>query len=77
MHFNIYVNNQLGHHLTEYAEKKGITRNKLIHQVLTKFIQNEKQDWSEVILQFKGIPDFPVFEESRLELLPPKEDPFA
>ena len=77
MHFNIYVNRQLGQQLTEYAGHQGITRNKLIHEVLERYVQEERSIWPSVILEFKGVSDFPAFESSRAELLPLREDPFA
>ena len=77
MHFNIYVNRQLGNQLTEYATNQGVTRNRLIHEVLERFIQEERQIWPNIILNFQGVPDFPAFEASRSELLPAKEDPLA
>ncbi|MCX7122234.1 MAG: hypothetical protein NTV32_00885 [Gammaproteobacteria bacterium] len=77
MHFNIYVNRQLGQQLSEYAGHQGITRNKLIHEVLERYVQETRSIWPSVILQFKGVPDFPAFELSRPELLPSREDPLA
>lgn len=77
MHFNIYIDNQLGHQLTRYAEKQGVTRNSLIREALERFIKKETQGWPKEVLAFQGIPDFPAFEETRNELLIAREDPFA
>jgi hypothetical protein len=77
MHFNIYVNKPLGNALTLYASKQGMTRNRLIHEVLEQFMQQTQSLWPESILKFTGVPDFPAFEASRGELLAPHEDPLA
>lgn len=77
MHFNIYVDNQLAHRLTEYAEKQGVTRNALIREALERFITKETQGWPSEILEFKGIPDFPNFEAARSEFSNIDQDMFA
>ena len=77
MHFNVYVDDQLGHQLTETATAQGVTRNRLIRIVLKQYIDQHNQDWPQSILDFKGDPDFPAFETSRSEFLPEREDPFA
>ncbi|KJH70569.1 hypothetical protein [Aliterella atlantica] len=48
----------------------------LILQALRRVIQTPSvfsSQWSEVILSYEGIPDFPAFESYRDELLPPCE----
>ena len=39
-------------------------------------IHKDKQIWPDLIRQFKGVRDFPAFELTRNELLPPKKNPF-
>lgn len=77
MNFNIYLGEELGHRITSYAEKQGVSRNSLIRQAITEFIQDKHQCWPDNILEFQGVHDFPAFESNRHELLAPKEDPFA
>ncbi|GAB4216067.1 MAG: hypothetical protein OHK0012_17580 [Synechococcales cyanobacterium] len=48
----------------------------LILQALRQIIQtppDSDSQWSESILSYEGIPDFPPFESYRGELLPPPE----
>ncbi len=77
MNFNLYLSDQIGKQLNVYAEKQGITRNRLIREAIDLFIQKMERTWPEEILNFKGIPDFPAFELDRREFISPKEDPLA
>lgn len=77
MHFNIYINDQLGAQLSAYAEKQGVTRNKVIRQALEMYMTYALKKWPDEVANFKGIPDFPAFEDSRHELKVAHEDPFA
>jgi hypothetical protein len=76
MHFNIYIDDQLGAQLSIYTKKNGITRNKLIREAIEKYMANTTKMWPDEIINFKGIKDFPAFEESRKELKTNREDPF-
>lgn len=77
MHFNIYVGPSLGERLTECAAARRITRNRLIRDILERFVAEDKQTWPQQILDFEGVPDFPAFESHRAELLSVSEDPLA
>ncbi len=62
--------------LIHQATQSNIPLPTLILQALRREIQTSKMEanqWSEVILSYEGIPDFPAFESYRDELLPPGE----
>lgn len=62
--------------LLRQAAQSNIPLQTLILQALRRVIQTPSvfsSQWSEVILSYKGIPDFPAFESYRDELLPPCE----
>jgi predicted transcriptional regulator len=77
MNFNIYIDDQLGNELSIYAQKLGVTRNKVIREALTSYMANTSKQWPDEVAKFKGLKDFPAFEESRHELKANNEDPFA
>lgn len=58
------------------AAQSNVPLQTLILQSLRQMIQSSAistSQWSEVILSYEGIPDFPAFESYRDELLPPRE----
>ena len=58
------------------AAQSNVPLQTLILQSLRQMIQSSAistSQWSEVILSYEGIPDFPAFESYRDELLPPHE----
>ncbi len=62
--------------LIHQAAKSNVPLQTLILQFLRRMIQSPPiatSQWSEVILSYKGIPDFTAFESYRDELLPPPE----
>lgn len=62
--------------LIRQATQSNIPLQTLILQALRQMIQTppiSTSQWSEVILSYEGIPDFPAFESYRDELLPPGE----
>jgi hypothetical protein len=81
MHFNIYLDDELGRQMMLRAKQAGKSRHALIHQILTEWLQQPSSSppspWPKEILTFTGVPDFEGFESYRAELLPPSEDPFA
>lgn len=77
MHFNIYVDDQVGAQLNKLAKKSGKTRNSLIREAIEEWItQQINPKWSDIVLDFNGLKDFPAFETYRKDLNEPKEDPF-
>ena len=62
--------------LIRQAAQSNVPLHTLILQVLRQIIQTPAIptcQWSEVILSYEGIHDFPAFESYRNELLPPPE----
>ena len=62
--------------LLRQAAQSNVPLQILIVQVLRQMIQPPSvstSQWSEAILSYEGIPDFPAFESYRDELLPPRE----
>jgi hypothetical protein len=62
--------------LIHQAAQSNIPLQTLILQALRRVLQKppiSTSQWSEVILSYEGIPDFPAFESYRDELLPPRE----
>ena len=78
MHFNIYIDDQIGAQLNTAAQKSGKTRNALIREAITAWLnKSEKPKWPEEILAFNGVKDTIIFESYRKKIKSPKEDPFA
>lgn len=79
MHFNIYVDDEIGQQLKFLAEKKGETRNALIRRVLREWVQKKNSDsqWPALVRDFQGIAEIPPFEAARHALQPPAADPLA
>lgn len=62
--------------LIRQAAQSNVPLQTLILQALRQMMQPppiSTSQWSEVILSYEGIPDFPAFESYRNELLPPLE----
>lgn len=78
MHFNIYIDDQLGTQLTKIAKKTGKTRNSLVREAVQDWVKKHiKPGWPAAVLDFKGITDFTPFEEYRKDFSSDSEDPFA
>ncbi len=78
MHFNIYLDDETGKRLNALAEKAGESRNALIRRAVTTLLESqERPKWPKIVQEFRGMPDFPAFEENRNELLAPSADPLA
>jgi hypothetical protein len=62
--------------LIRQAAQSDVPLQTLILQALRRIIQTPSvstSQWSEAILSYEGIPDFPALESYRNELLPPHE----
>lgn len=78
MNFNIYLDNETGQQLSLAAEQAGETRNAMIRKAVSEWLSRHTQPkWPEVVLDFKGMADMPIFEASRDRLKPPATDPLA
>jgi len=62
--------------LIRQAAQSNVPLQTLILQALRRMIQTppiSTSQWSDIILSYEGIPDFPAFESYRNELLLPRE----
>lgn len=76
MNFNIYLDDETGQHLNRVAKKVGKSRNTLVRQAVSEWLQRQgKPQWPEELLAFQGLADMPPFEASRDSLKPPVSDP--
>lgn len=78
MHFNVYIDDQIGIELNKVTKKSGKKRNAIIREALAEWLQHHvKKEWPTEILTFTGIKDTIEFESYRKLLDVPKEDPLA
>jgi predicted transcriptional regulator len=78
MNFNVYLDDETGQKLAHVAEQSGETRNALIRQAVSEWLNRHgKPQWPDEVLAFKGMADMPLFEASRSSLTPPPADPLA
>lgn len=76
MNFNIYLDDETGQQLNHVAEQAGETRNALIRQAVSEWLNRHgKPNWPDEVLAFTGMADMPLFESSRDRLKPPAADP--
>lgn len=76
MQITINLPPDLEQDLIRQAAQSNIPLQTLILQALRRIIQTPPisiSQWSEAILSYEGIPDFPTFESHRDELLLPRE----
>ncbi|MGA7931955.1 MAG: hypothetical protein WCA35_00095 [Kovacikia sp.] len=76
MQITINLPPDLEQDLIRQAAQSNVPLQTFILQALrqmTQIPQVSTSRWSEVILSYEGIPDFPPFESYRDELLPPPE----
>jgi hypothetical protein len=62
--------------LIRQANQSNVPLQTLILQALRQLTQaapSTASQWSNTVLSYSGIPDFPAFESYRDELLPPRE----
>lgn len=76
MQITIDLPQDLEQDLIRQATRSNVPLQTLILRALRQTIQTTPgaiSQWSEVILSYEGIPDFPAFESYRDELLSPHE----
>ncbi|MES2614250.1 MAG: ribbon-helix-helix domain-containing protein [Bdellovibrionota bacterium] len=78
MNVNVYLEDSLGHNLDNISKEIGKSRNFIIREAIKEWLENHSQTnhWPELILNFKGVPDFPAFESYRNELIDPHDEAF-
>jgi len=78
MHFNVYIDDQTGRQLTDFAQQSGQTRNALIRIAVQDWLARRNQpQWPDVVMNFTSMDDMPPFEAGRDKLKPPLNDPLA
>lgn len=78
MHFNVYIDDQIGLELKKFTKKSGKKRNAIIREALAEWLHHHvNKEWPPEFFAFTGISDAIPFEAYRKQLTPPKEDPFA
>lgn len=76
MQITIDLPQDLEQNLIRQAAQSNIPLQTLIIQALRQLTQasgSPASQWSDTVLSFSGIPDFPTFESYREELLPPRD----
>ena len=76
MQITIDLPPDLEHDLMRQADETKVPLSELILQALRQGIQTVplvNSQWPDLVLSYEGMPDFPAFESSREELLPPSE----
>jgi predicted transcriptional regulator len=70
MNLNIYIEDQLAEKLSQYAEKSKRKKNAIIREAIKNWLQlHVKKKWSNEIVKFNGIEDFPNVKELRKGLI--------
>lgn len=78
MHFNIYLDEETGKRLMRATQASHQSRNALIREAINFWLEtHDKKHWPDEVLDFQGVPGFPVFESTRQELKPIQDDPLA
>jgi hypothetical protein len=74
MQITIDLPQDLEQDLLRQAAQFNVPLQTLIIQALRQLTQPAPvSQWSDAVLSYQGIPDFPAFESYRDELLPPQE----
>ncbi|NJN74803.1 MAG: hypothetical protein HC799_19470 [Limnothrix sp. RL_2_0] len=76
MQITIDLPQDLEQDLLRQAAQSNVPLQTLIVQALRQLTQPVSvlvSQWSDAVLSYQGIPDFPAFESYRDELLPPQE----
>ncbi|MCY7273302.1 MAG: hypothetical protein LH702_06040 [Phormidesmis sp. CAN_BIN44] len=76
MQITIELPPDLEQHLVRQAAQSNVPLQTLILQALRQLTQTTPDavsQWSNTVLSYEGIPDFPAFESYRDELLPSRE----
>jgi len=77
MHFNIYIDEQIGRELNEAAQFSGKSRNALIREAIAQWLHKSKSKWPQEVLSFRGVANPIKLEECREKDKSPKKDPLV
>lgn len=77
MNLHIYLEDNLGYKLTNYSKQFHRKRNSIVREAIKDWIDNhEGKAWSKLIMEFKGIKDFPDVRTLRQNLNESKKELF-
>ena len=75
MNFNVYLEDELGKQLEALSQEENVSRNALIRHAVKLLIESKQRlQWSDDILNWKGINEEISFESYRQELIPPRSE---
>lgn len=77
VNFNVYLDDDLVRRLEALAKRKGSPRNAVIREAVSRWVNRAGVDWPELVLEWRGDPSTPRFEDARSELSAPSADPFV
>jgi len=73
----VYIEDQLATQLSKHAEKLHRKRNSIVREAIKDWLnKNAQQKWSNTVLKFKGIEDFPDVDELRKSVVESKKELF-
>jgi len=77
MNINIYIEDKLAEQLSKYAERFHRKKNSIVREAIRDWLtRHTERKWSNTILQFDGIKEFPDVKELRKDLLEPTKKLF-
>ena len=77
MNMTVYIEDQLATQLSRHAEKLHRKRNSVIREAIKDWLRKHgQQEWSNAVLAFKGIEDFPDVDELRKSVVESKKELF-
>jgi ribbon-helix-helix CopG family protein len=76
VNFNVYLDDAVARRLDLLAKRTGKPRNAIIRHAVATLLERAHSEWPTVVLEWAGDASIPPFEQARVELLDPPEDPF-
>lgn len=77
MNFNVYLDDATAKRLDALARREKVARNALIRRAVDALLERGRQNWPDIVMQWKGDPDAVPYESYRAELLGPNDDPLG
>ncbi len=78
MNFNVYLDNETAKQLRNLVKRTKKTRNAIIREAIRAWVDRQARPaWPDVVLRWRGDPEAPRFEDTRADLGPLHDDPFA
>ena len=77
MNINVYIEDKLGEQLSNYSKRFHRKKNSIVREAIRDWLtKHAEHKWSNTILQFNGIKEFPDIKELRKDLLEPTKKLF-